>query len=244
MMSSASTAVYEMGRWRSLGREPIRWIVMASWWMMNGPRENIAAVLTAFIAVGGSVLLARLNASVTQRQKEMDEAHRLQEYRRQLVEKRREERRNVYLRWTKAAQDVQEMLGEFRRGSGVSQKEALDAMKPLYEAYDELSLLDCPGKIVKLAAQIQRLQRAAIHGNDQFRGDLLIEIRNRMQADLSRDDDIVSPHRRSPENRFNFSAFDRRPHGRRAHSEPSNLVQAVISEPPAIRHARCLCRNG
>jgi len=60
------------------------------------------AVLTAFITVGGSVLLARLNASVTQRQKEMDEAHRLQEYSRQLVEKRRKERRNVYLRWTKS----------------------------------------------------------------------------------------------------------------------------------------------
>jgi len=43
MMSSASTAVYETGRWRSLGREPIRWIVMASWWMVNGPRENIGA---------------------------------------------------------------------------------------------------------------------------------------------------------------------------------------------------------
>jgi len=48
----------------------------------------------------------------------------------------------------KAAQDVQEMLGEFRRGPGVSQKEAFDAMKPLYEAYDELSLLDCPDEIV------------------------------------------------------------------------------------------------
>jgi len=40
------------------------------------------------------------------------------------------------------------MLGEFRRGPGVSQKEAFDAMKPLYEAYDELSLLDCPDEIV------------------------------------------------------------------------------------------------
>jgi len=77
----------------------------------------------------------------------------LQDYRRQLVEKRREERRNVYLRRTKAAQDVQEMLGEFRRGSGVSQKEAFDAMKPLYEAYDELSLLGCPDELVMLAAK-------------------------------------------------------------------------------------------
>jgi hypothetical protein len=164
-----------------------------------------AAVLTAFITVGGSVLLARLNASATRRQKELDEAQRLQDYRRQLVEKRREERRDVYLRWTKAVQDVQEVLGELRRGSVISQKEAFEAMKPLYGAYDELSLLDCPDELVKLAAKIQGLQRSAIHGNDKFRGGLLIEISNRMQTDLSRDDDIVSPHRRSPETRFDFS---------------------------------------
>jgi hypothetical protein len=43
-----------------------------------------ASVLTAFITVGGAVLVARLNASVTQRQKEMDKGQRLEEYRREL----------------------------------------------------------------------------------------------------------------------------------------------------------------
>jgi hypothetical protein len=50
-----------------------------------------AAVLTAFVTVGGGVLITRLNASVTEQQKKIDEAQKLQDYRRQLVEKRREE---------------------------------------------------------------------------------------------------------------------------------------------------------
>jgi len=55
------------------------------------------------------------------------------------------------------------MLGEFRRGPGVSQKEAFDAMKPLYEAYDELSLLDCPDEIVKLAAHSPEYKDSSGH---------------------------------------------------------------------------------
>lgn len=87
-------------------------------------------------------MVSRLNASVAQRQKEIDKARRLADYRRQLVEKRREERRDVYLRWTKAAQDVQGVIGDLRRNSGLGQATAFAAMKPLHEAYDELSLLD------------------------------------------------------------------------------------------------------
>jgi hypothetical protein len=170
-----------------------------------------AAVLTAFVTVGGGVLITRLNASVTKQQKKIDEAQKLQDYRRQLVEKRREERRDVYLRWMKAAQESEEVIGEFKRESEIDKKKAFAAMRPLYEAYDELSLLDCPDDLVKLAAKIQVLQRTSIRDRgDHFRGRLLIEMSNRMQADLSRDDDIISPHRRAPETKFDFSDIGRR----------------------------------
>lgn len=112
-----------------------------------------AAVLTAFVTVGGGVLITRLNASVTKQQKEIDEAQKREEYKRQLVEKRREERRDVYLRWMKDAQEVQEVIGGLKRESEVDKKKAFAAMRPLYEAYDELSLLDCPNDLVKLAAK-------------------------------------------------------------------------------------------
>lgn len=170
-----------------------------------------AAVLTAFVTVGGSVLITRLNASVTKQQKKIDEDQKLEDYRRQLVEKRREERRDVYLRWMKAAQEAEEVIGQFKRESEFDKKKAFAAMRPLYEAYDELSLLDCPDDLVKLAAKVQKLQRTTIRdGGDHFRGRLLIEISNRMQADLSRDDSIISPHRRAPETRFDLSEIGRR----------------------------------
>ena len=127
-----------------------------------------ASVLTAFITVGGTVLVTRLNASTTQQQKEMDKDQRLEEYRRELVEKRRDERRDVYLRWIKAAQDVQAMIAELSSSPSPDRTKALAAMKPLYEVYDELALLDSPDDLVKLAAYTQRHQRAFINGRVKF----------------------------------------------------------------------------
>ena len=179
---------------------------------VTGVITGSAAVLTAFVTVGGSVLITRLNASATQRQKEIDEDQRLRTYRRQLVEKRREERKDVYLRWVKAAQETKGMAARLENDPGFDKEKAFAAMKPLYDVYDELSLLDCPDDLVKLAARIQKLLRSAIQGGrDRAMGGLLIEISNRMQADLSRDDDIISPHRRPPETRFDFSDIGHRP---------------------------------
>jgi hypothetical protein len=93
-----------------------------------------AAVLTAVVTIGGSVLITRLNASATQRQREIDEAQKLQEYRRQLVEKRREERKDVYLRWTKAAQEVSAMVATYSHGPDADREKVLAAMKSVYFA--------------------------------------------------------------------------------------------------------------
>lgn len=177
---------------------------------ITGLIAGSAAVLTAFVTVGGSVLITRLNASATQRQKKIDEDQRLRDYRRQLVEKRREERKDVYLRWVKAAQEAKGTAARLEHEPGFDKEKAFAAMRPLYDVYDELSLLDCPDDLVMLAARIQKLLRSAIQDSkDRSMGGLLIEVSNRMQADLSRDDDIISPHRRAPETRFDFSDIGR-----------------------------------
>lgn len=172
-----------------------------------------AVVLTAFITVGGNVLITRLNASTAQRQKEIDETQKLNDYRRQLVEKRRDERRDVYLRWMKAAQEARTVVTKLLHESGVDKEKAFVAMKPVYDAYDELAILDCPDDLVKVAAKIQKLLWTAIaDGRDRAVGRLLIEVFNRMQADLSRDDDVISPHHRAPETRFDLSDVGRSGH--------------------------------
>jgi hypothetical protein len=77
----------------------------------------------------------------------------------------------------KAAQDVQAMIVELSRNPNPDRARAFAAMKPLYDVYDELVLLDSPDYLVMLAAYIQKHQRLAIRGRTQSRGgDLLIEV--------------------------------------------------------------------
>ena len=167
----------------------------------------LASIAAVTITALASVYVAYLNSKTTEKQ-------RYSAARRETLENRRLERRDVYLRWIRATQGVETALNALDHGE-INIEDVRIAMRDVYHSYDELSLLDCPRELVELAAWIHRQQQRSVRtfGRNRRRvGDFMIEVNNRMQADLSRGDEAAGAEfTRDAQDRFTFDRFSDQP---------------------------------